>query len=70
MRVRNLGEDMAKVINFDLIDRLSRLNTNFPHADIFKIVLELEEAEKLINQNVQLTLILVNLSFKLKKHFA
>ena len=69
MRIRNLGEKTAKVINFDLIDRLSRLNANFPNADIFKIVLELEEAEKLISQNVQLTLILVNLSFRLKKHF-
>lgn len=70
LRIRNLGEDLANVTNFDLIERLSRLNTNFPQADIFKIVLELEEAEKLINQNVQLTLILVNLSFRLKKHFA
>lgn len=69
LRVRNLGEDSAKVMNFDLIERLGRLNANFPEADIFSIILELEEAEKLINQNVQLTLILVNLSFKLKRHF-
>jgi len=58
-----------KISNFDIIDRLIKLNNNYPEADIFRIITELEEAEKLISQNVQLTLILVNLSFKLKKLF-
>jgi DNA polymerase-3 subunit delta' len=57
------------IANIDLEGRLSKLNSNYPNADIFKIILELEEAEKLITQNVQLTLILVNLSFQLKKLF-
>ncbi len=55
--------------NYDIVERLTKLNSNYPHADIFQMIAELEEAEKLIGQNVQLTLILVNLSFKLKKLF-
>ena len=48
--------------NYDLSDRLEKLNSNFPESDLFGIIMELEEAEKLIGQNIQLTLILVNLS--------
>ncbi len=69
LRVKNSGTFADEIVNSDLKDRLVKLNRNFPDSDIFKIVLELEEAEKLITQNVQLTLILVNLSFRLKKYF-
>ncbi len=68
IRVRAAGEAEPDLLtNYDLADRLEKLNSNFPDSDIFSIVLQLEEAEKLIGQNVQLTLILVNLSIKLKK---
>lgn len=68
--VKNLnGTDTSKITNFDLTDRLTKLNKNYPQSDIFGIIMEIEEAEKLISQNVQLTLILINLSFKLKKLF-
>ncbi len=70
MRVKHSGSENPGIVNSDLAERLGKLNRNFPDAEIFKIVLELEEAEKLITQNVQLTLILVNLSFRLKKHFS
>jgi DNA polymerase III subunit delta' len=70
LRVRNLGSEDANVVNFDLLERLTKLDKNYPNADIYRIILELEEAEKLIGQNVQLALILVNLSFKLKKYFS
>lgn len=70
LHVKNLnGADTNKITNFDLAERLTKLNNNYPKTDIFGIIMELEEAEKLISQNVQLTLILVNLSFKLKKLF-
>lgn len=70
LRVKNIGEpDPELLVNYDLAERLGKLNNNFPETDLFSIVLELEDADKLINQNIQLTLILVNLSLKLKKHF-
>ena len=69
MLIKNIGKDDAEIVNTDLADRLSKLNVNFPNADIFNIILELEEAEKLIGQNAQLTLILVTLSAKLRKLF-
>lgn len=58
-----------ELINYDLAERLGRLNSNFPSSDLFNIVLQLEEAEKMIGQNIQLTLIMVNLSVKLRKLF-
>jgi DNA polymerase-3 subunit delta' len=70
MHLKHSGSDVkTHIANADLSDRLVKLNANYPNADLFNIILELEEAEKSITQNVQLTLILVNLSFKLKKHF-
>jgi DNA polymerase-3 subunit delta' len=56
------------VINHDLIARLEKLNQNYPAADVFKIIIELEETEKLISGNVQLNLILLNLGLKIKKY--
>jgi len=56
----------SQIANIDMEERLVKLNTNYPNADIYNIITALEEAERLIGQNVQLTLILVNLSFKLR----
>jgi DNA polymerase III subunit delta' len=53
--------------NADLIDRLKKLTQNYPETNIYDIIMEIEEADRLISQNVQLTLILVNLAFKLKE---
>ena len=39
---------------------------NYPHADIFNIITELEESDRLLSQNVQPQLVLVNLSIKLR----
>lgn len=70
LRVKAAGAAEPDMLtNYDLAERLGKLNSNFPDSDIFSIVLKLEEAEKLIGQNVQLTLILVNLSINLKKCF-
>ncbi len=70
LRVRNQSAGFeAELINSDLAERLVKLNSNFPNSDIFSIILDLEEAEKLIGQNVSLALILINLSIKLKRHF-
>lgn len=70
LRVKASGDSSSDMlVNFDLAERLGKLNANFPDSDIFNIILELEEAEKLIGQNIQLTLILVNLSIKLKRLF-
>lgn len=70
LRIRNISENSeAIIINIDLLERLTKLNRNFPNSDLFSIILELEEAEKLIGQNVSLALILINLSIKLRKHF-
>lgn len=57
---------LSEIANVDMEERLVKLNANFPNADIYNIITSLEEAERLIGQNVQLTLILVNLSFRLK----
>lgn len=71
LRVKAGGNSEPGILtNFDLADRLGKLNANFPESDIFSIVMELEESEKLIGQNVQLTLILVNLSLRLRSLFA
>lgn len=71
LRVKaGVNSDPSMLTNSDLAERLGKLNANFPNSDIFSIVMELEEAEKLIGQNVQLTLILVNLSLRLRYLFA
>ena len=70
LRVKAAGKAEPDMLtNYDLSERLEKLNNNFPESDLFGIIMELEEAEKLIGQNIQLTLILVNLSMHLKKHF-
>jgi DNA polymerase-3 subunit delta' len=70
LRVKAAGKAEPDMLtNYDLSERLEKLNSNFPDSDLFGIIMELEEAEKLIGQNIQLTLILVNLSMHLKKHF-
>ncbi len=70
LRVKAAGKAEPDMLtNYDLAERLEKLNANFPDTDLFSIILELEEAEKMIGQNIQLTLILVNLSVKLKKLF-
>jgi DNA polymerase III subunit delta' len=56
----------SQIANIDMEERLVKLNSNYPDVDIYNVITSLEEAERLIGQNVQLTLILVNLSFKLK----
>lgn len=56
----------SEIANVDMEERLVKLNANFPNAEIYNIITSLEESERLIGQNVQLTLILVNLSFKLR----
>ncbi|RPI15390.1 MAG: AAA family ATPase [Ignavibacteriae bacterium] len=60
--------DADKIANIDLHERLVKFDKNYSSSDIYNIILSLEEAEKLIGQNVQLQLILVNLSFKLKNY--
>jgi len=70
LRTRSAGEPAEELlVNYDLAERLGKLSNNYPESDLFGIILELEEAEKLISQNIQLTLILVNLSLKLKNLF-
>jgi DNA polymerase-3 subunit delta' len=59
---RNTG-----IANFDIKDRLDKFIDTYPNTDIFNVIMILEESEKYITQNVQLQLILLNLSFKLKK---
>ena len=59
--------EASEIANFDIKDRLDRFLSNYPNTDIFSIIMILEESEKYITQNVQLQLILLNLSFKLKK---
>lgn len=61
------GNKDNPVANSDITDRLVKFNNSYPNTDIYDIIMELEEAEKLIGQNVQLQLILITLSFKLKK---
>jgi DNA polymerase-3 subunit delta' len=56
------------ISNEDIADRLGRFNSNYPETDIFSIINGIEESEKLITQNVQLALILLNLAFKLRKY--
>jgi len=68
LKIRNSGAaGEIKISNFDVIDRVSAFNKNFPLTDLFNAIIALEEAEKLIYQNVQLQMILLNLSFKLKR---
>lgn len=70
IRVKASGAANSEdLVNYDLSERLGRLNMNFPNSDLFNIVLQLEDAEKMIGQNIQLPLIMVNLSLKLRKFF-
>lgn len=57
-----------QIANIDLHERLIKFSKNYSESDVYNIILSLEEAEKLISQNIQLQLILVNLSFKLRNY--
>jgi len=63
------SDDRSKteIANYDVKDRLEKFIGNYPDTDIYSVIIELEESEKYITQNVQVQLILLNLSFKLKK---
>ena len=63
------SDDPSKtdIANYDVKDRLEKFIGNYPDTDIYSVIIELEESEKYITQNVQVQLILLNLSFKLKK---
>ena len=61
------SEKNSGIANFDIKDRLDKFISKYPNTDIFNVIMILEESEKYITQNVQLQLILLNLSFKLKK---
>jgi DNA polymerase-3 subunit delta' len=56
-----------ELANYDIKERLEKFIQNYPDTDIFSVIMTLEESEKYVTQNVQLQLILLNLSFKLKK---
>ncbi len=69
LRVKHAGSNNEnEIANSDIKDRLVKFMANYPDTDIYSAIMELEESEKYIVQNVQLQLILLNLSFKLKKH--
>lgn len=55
------------IANQDLLDRLSSFNKNFPNTNIYDIILQLEEAEKMLGQNINPETLLIDLSFKLKR---
>lgn len=67
IKVRYSG-NLNDIANIDMHERLIKFDKNYSESDIYSIVLSLEAAEKLIGQNVQLQLILVNLAFKLKNY--
>jgi DNA polymerase-3 subunit delta' len=69
LRVKHAGgKNESEIANSDIKERLVRFMANYPDTDIYSAIMELEESEKYIVQNIQLQLILLNLSFKLKKH--
>jgi hypothetical protein len=57
---------LATPVNSDISDRLNAFNKNFPLQQTFKIILTIEEAEKMFWQNVNPEMILLDLSFKLR----
>ncbi len=68
LKVKYSGEGKeVQIANFDIKERLERFIGNYPNTDIYSVIMILEESEKFITQNIQLQLILLNLSFKLKK---
>lgn len=70
LKVRFLQNQKEKtpIVNYDMLERLIRFNTNYPDVKIFDIVNSIEECDKLIYQNVHLPLVILNLSFNLKNH--
>jgi DNA polymerase III subunit delta' len=66
--LKNQSNSENKLANFDLTDRLNKFLNNYPNIDFFKITLELENTDKLLYQNINKLLILINLSFSLKKY--
>lgn len=55
-----------QISNTDLKERLNSFHKNYPDTDIFKIILQFEEAEKMLGQNVNPEFILTDLAFRLK----
>ena len=60
--------ETENIANTDIRDRLIKFSKNYPEIDLFNIICSIEEAEKLITQNVQVLLILIDLSFKLRTY--
>jgi DNA polymerase-3 subunit delta' len=70
LHVKNYSDNQKplQISNTDLKERLITFRKNYPETDIFKIILQFEEAEKMLGQNVNPEFVLTNLAFHLK-HF-
>jgi DNA polymerase-3 subunit delta' len=55
------------IVNKDIEARLERFITNYPNLDFYNIISSIEEAEKMIFENVQAQLVLIDLAFKLRE---
>lgn len=64
MRVKY--SETENIANIDIKERLTKFSKNYPEIDLFNIICSIEEAGKLMIQNVQVLLILIDLSFKLR----
>jgi len=61
------GAISDQVANIDIQTRLSRFITNYPNPDFHRIIISLEEAERMIFENVQAQVVLIDLAFKLRE---
>ncbi|MFQ5708522.1 MAG: DNA polymerase III subunit delta' [bacterium] len=60
------GEKCENLVNFDQVEVLQKFVANFPHADLYGAVQEVEKSMELMQRNVQLNLILIVLLNKLR----
>jgi len=60
--------EQCPVISVDQHDELLRFVRKFPNADLVRVLEEVERAIFLVQRNVYLTLVLVQLSIRLKRH--
>jgi len=66
IRYSSSNHQPLSISNTDLRDRLIAFQKNYPATDIFKIILLLEDAEKMLGQNVHPEFILTDLSFHMQ----
>ncbi|NIT74961.1 hypothetical protein GWO43_29705 [candidate division KSB1 bacterium] len=69
MLYRETGDsDIERLMNSEQVEAMKNFSHNFPDADLYQSVLEVEKSLELIDRHVQVNLILIVLLNKLRSY--